>query len=63
MVCVSSRSPEWFGDFLIQCEREADCIDNSILDIDCDTLLVGDGEPILEGAKARLEELVATFPA
>ena len=54
----SSGAPEF-----IQCEREADCIDNSILDIDCDTLLVGDGEPILEGAKARLEELVATFPA
>lgn len=34
-----------------------------LLDLDFDTLLVGDGEPILEGAKARLEELVATFPA
>ncbi len=33
------------------------------LDIDFDTLLVGDGEPILKGAKARLEELVTTFPA
>ncbi len=33
------------------------------LDLDFDTLLVGDGEPILEGAKARLEELVADFPA
>ena len=33
-----------------------------LLDIDFDTLLVGDGEPILEGAKARLEELVETFP-
>ncbi|MEE9130898.1 MAG: hypothetical protein V3T84_12835, partial [Phycisphaerales bacterium] len=33
------------------------------LDFDFDTLLVGDGEPILEGAKARLEELVADFPA
>ncbi len=34
-----------------------------LLDVEFDTLLVGDGEPILEGAKARLEELVATFPA
>ena len=34
-----------------------------LLDLDFDTLLVGDGEPILEGAKARLEELVASFPA
>ncbi len=34
-----------------------------LLDFDFDTLLVGDGEPVLEGAKARLEELVATFPA
>ena len=34
-----------------------------LLDLDFDTLLVGDGEPVLEGAKARLEELVATFPA
>ena len=34
-----------------------------LLDLDFDTLLVGDGQPILEGAKARLEELVATFPA
>jgi len=34
-----------------------------LLDLDFDTLLVGDGEPILESAKARLEELVATFPA
>ena len=32
-----------------------------LLDVDFDTLLVGDGEPILEDAKARLEELVATF--
>ena len=32
------------------------------LDLDFDTLLVGDGEPILEGAKAKLEELIATFP-
>jgi len=34
-----------------------------LLDLDFDTLLVGDGEPILEDAKARLEALVATFPA
>ena len=34
-----------------------------LLDLDFDTLRVGDGEPVLEGAKARLEELVATFPA
>ena len=33
-----------------------------VLDLDFDTLLVGDGEPILSGARARLEELVATFP-
>ena len=32
------------------------------LDLDFDTLLVGDGESILKDAKARLEELVATFP-
>ena len=32
------------------------------LDLDFDTLLVGDGESILKGAKARLEELIATFP-
>ncbi len=32
------------------------------LDLDFDTLLFGDGESILEDAKARLEELVATFP-
>lgn len=32
------------------------------LELDFDTLLFGDGESILEGAKARLEELVATFP-
>ena len=34
-----------------------------LLDLDFDALLVGDGQPILEGAKARLEELVATFRA
>ena len=32
------------------------------LDLDFDTILVGDGESILEDAKARLEDLVATFP-
>ncbi len=34
-----------------------------LLDLDFETLLVGDGVPILQGAKARLEELVETFPA
>lgn len=34
-----------------------------LLDFDFDTLLVGDGEPILQDAKARLQELVATFPS
>lgn len=33
-----------------------------LLDLDFDALLVGDGEPILEDAKARLAELVETFP-
>ena len=32
------------------------------LDLDFDTLLVGDGESILEGAKVELEKLIATFP-
>lgn len=32
-----------------------------LLDLDFDTLLVGDGVPILAGAKARLRELVDTF--
>ena len=32
-----------------------------LLDIDFDTLLMGDAEPILEGAKARISDLVATF--
>ena len=31
------------------------------LDLDFDTLLVGDGESVLKDAKTRLEELVATF--
>jgi len=34
-----------------------------LLELDFDTLLVGDGEPILQRAKERLRELVATFPA
>ena len=33
-----------------------------LLDLDFDALLFGDGVPILKGAKARLAELVATFP-
>jgi glyoxylase-like metal-dependent hydrolase (beta-lactamase superfamily II) len=33
-----------------------------LLALDFDTLLVGDGEPILQGAKERLRELVNTFP-
>ena len=32
-----------------------------LLDLDFDTLLVGDGVPILTGAKERLRELVGTF--
>lgn len=34
----------------------------ALLDLDFDTLLFGDGVPILSGAKERLQELVATFP-
>ena len=34
----------------------------ALLSLDFDTLLVGDGEPILQGAKERLRELVDTFP-
>ena len=34
-----------------------------LLDLDFETLLVGDGVPILQDAKARLEELIETFPA
>lgn len=34
-----------------------------LLALDFDTLLMGDGVSILAGAKARLEELVAGFPA
>jgi glyoxylase-like metal-dependent hydrolase (beta-lactamase superfamily II) len=33
----------------------------ALLDLDFDTLVVGDGVPILTGAKERLRELVATF--
>lgn len=33
-----------------------------LLALDFDTLLVGDGAPILQGAKERLRELVETFP-
>jgi glyoxylase-like metal-dependent hydrolase (beta-lactamase superfamily II) len=33
-----------------------------LLDLDFDILLLGDGESILKDAKARLQELVATFP-
>ncbi|MEW6271666.1 MAG: MBL fold metallo-hydrolase [Thermodesulfobacteriota bacterium] len=35
----------------------------ALLALDFDTLLVGDGTPILSGAHERLAELVATFPA
>ncbi len=34
-----------------------------LLDLEFETLLVGDGAPILRDAKARLEELIETFPA
>ena len=34
-----------------------------LLDLEFDTLLVGDGASILHGAKPRLQELIATFPA
>lgn len=33
-----------------------------LLDLDFDTLLVGDGVSILQGAKEKLRELVASFP-
>ncbi len=33
-----------------------------LLDLDFDILLVGDGESILRNAKARLKDLVETFP-
>lgn len=35
----------------------------ALAELDVDTLLVGDGAPILHGAQARLRELVASFPA
>ena len=41
------------------------CLKQSVrklLDLEFDTLLVGDGTPILHDAKTRLRELVATFP-
>ncbi|MEW6301336.1 MAG: MBL fold metallo-hydrolase [Thermodesulfobacteriota bacterium] len=34
-----------------------------LLELEFDTLLLGDGEPIVHNAKERLRELVATFPA
>ena len=34
-----------------------------LLDLEFDTLLVDDGVSILDDAKSRLKELVATFPA
>ena len=34
----------------------------SLLDLDFDTLLAGDGVSILEGAKDRLRDLVDSFP-
>ena len=33
-----------------------------LLELDFDTLLVGDGEPIIQNARAQLKELVETFP-
>ena len=33
----------------------------NLLELDFDTLLFGDGVPILTGAKAKLEALVQTF--
>ncbi len=33
-----------------------------LLDLDFDILLVGDGASILQNAKARLKELIETFP-
>ena len=34
----------------------------NLLDLDFDALLFGDGTPILRDAKARLAELIETFP-
>jgi glyoxylase-like metal-dependent hydrolase (beta-lactamase superfamily II) len=36
---------------------------HSLLALDFDTLLVGDGTPIIGGAKEKLGELVSTFPS
>ncbi|HZC03577.1 MAG TPA: MBL fold metallo-hydrolase [Gammaproteobacteria bacterium] len=33
-----------------------------LLDLDFNALLVGDGQPVLQGARARLVDLVHTFP-
>jgi glyoxylase-like metal-dependent hydrolase (beta-lactamase superfamily II) len=33
-----------------------------LLELDCESLLVGDGVPVREGARERLRELVASFP-
>jgi len=35
----------------------------ALLVLEFDTILTGDGEPILKDAKDRLQELVARFPA
>lgn len=35
----------------------------SLLELDFEVLLVGDGVPILEGGRERLRELVASFPS
>jgi glyoxylase-like metal-dependent hydrolase (beta-lactamase superfamily II) len=35
----------------------------TLLDLDLDVLLLGDGVPVLSGANAKLRELVAGFPA
>jgi glyoxylase-like metal-dependent hydrolase (beta-lactamase superfamily II) len=35
----------------------------ALTNLDFDTLLVGDGQPILRDARARLRELVETFPS
>ena len=34
----------------------------SLLELDFDALIVGDGVPIREGGRERLRELVASFP-
>lgn len=35
----------------------------ALLELDFDAIMVGDGVPIQEGARERLQELVATFPS